>query len=571
MSENRESGKKRRRPIQQNPEPDTKDIREETEHPQEPLSEPELVNGIEHERRGGANQEPKAKNHSPALAVFACLELIIIGVLCVSIFMVKKNGWIDDSISLQSLFTTPIPTVEPTSSDCISPSPTMVQNTPTPTASPSKLTSTPESTEHRYVGYSNAYWSDDPQAVSCEVVISEDGRIIEVNVIKCDYYEGFKEYAISTIPDRIVSANSLDIDVKCGATMTANEIVYAVYDALVSGGADVALYLEGYPDKTIAPLYTPTPVPTPAPSPTLIPIQAEEESITVRGHGISAFSNDTVSCDVTVTSSGKIIDITVLSCDDTPGIMDSAITTIPNRIIASNSTDVDVECGATETAQAIVDAVNDALKNAGDFIQSSQKEQSKPDTIQSQFVPEWFTKDLFKNDDNFVVTIDDMEPRGFISVSTDNFNKLWQSDCYIKPDVYINNPDGFMDFPIMRITVYYSAKEWLFADEAIFKIGNRRYTFSDIGDSSNRTVNGSNINERMVILIGKENLKFIEDIYHSDGIIKLRLKGDKTYKDFELKAHTNKIISRMYEIMYNSGGFNDRYLNRISETKMTIQ
>lgn len=571
MSEDRESGKKRRRPIQQNPELDTKDIRDETEHPQEPLSDPELVNGIDHERRGGANQEPKAKNHSPALAVFACLELIIIGVLCVSIFMVKKNGWIDDSISLQSLFTTPIPTVEPTSSDCISPSPTMVQNTPTPTASPSKLTSTPESTEHRYVGYSNAYWSDDPQAVSCEVVISEDGRIIEVNVIKCDYYEGFKEYAISTIPDRIVSANSLDIDVKCGATMTANEIVYAVYDALVSGGADVALYLEGYPDKTIAPLYTPTPVPTPAPSPTLIPIQAEEESITVRGHGISAFSNDTVSCDVTVTSSGKIIDITVLPCNDTPGIMDSAITTIPNRIIASNSTDVDVECGATETAQAIVDAVNDALNSIEDEKLPDHHQQEESSSVQNPLVPEKFTMDLFRKDTDFIITEDDMEDRGCVSFDHKKFRNLWQYHYSIDPEVYILDYGGIMELPIMRISIKYYADEWLFADELIFKIGNKKYVFSDVGRYEDRTVSDGSIRERLVIVIDKDNIEFIQDIYNSNEIIKLRINGEKTYRDFELDMQFNKAIKKMYTILYNSGGLNDTYLSRFSGTKMTIR
>ena len=65
---------------------------------------------------------------------------------------------------------------------------------------------------------------------------------------------------------------------------------------------------------------------------------------------------------VKVTMDGdKIAKIEVLSHNETPGISDPAFKTIPDAIIAANSTQVDVATGATKTSEALIAAVNDAL------------------------------------------------------------------------------------------------------------------------------------------------------------------------------------------------------------------
>ena len=69
---------------------------------------------------------------------------------------------------------------------------------------------------------------------------------------------------------------------------------------------------------------------------------------------------------VKVTMDGdKIAKIEVLSHNETAGISDPAFKTLPDAIIAANSTQVDTVSGATKTSDALIAAVNDALAQAG--------------------------------------------------------------------------------------------------------------------------------------------------------------------------------------------------------------
>ena len=69
---------------------------------------------------------------------------------------------------------------------------------------------------------------------------------------------------------------------------------------------------------------------------------------------------------VKVTMDGdKIAKIEVLSHNETAGISDPAFKTLPDAIIAANSTQVDTVSGATKTSEALIAAVNDALAQAG--------------------------------------------------------------------------------------------------------------------------------------------------------------------------------------------------------------
>lgn len=63
-------------------------------------------------------------------------------------------------------------------------------------------------------------------------------------------------------------------------------------------------------------------------------------------------------------SNDIITSITVTSHNDTPGFTDMAIEEIPSKIIAIQSTSVDVVSGATYTSKGIINAVSDALSKA---------------------------------------------------------------------------------------------------------------------------------------------------------------------------------------------------------------
>ena len=69
---------------------------------------------------------------------------------------------------------------------------------------------------------------------------------------------------------------------------------------------------------------------------------------------------------VKVTVDGdKISKIEVLSHSETSGVSDPAFQTIPDAIIQAQSTDVELASGASFSSQGIIDAVKDALSQAG--------------------------------------------------------------------------------------------------------------------------------------------------------------------------------------------------------------
>ncbi|MBR6028891.1 MAG: FMN-binding protein [Clostridia bacterium] len=77
---------------------------------------------------------------------------------------------------------------------------------------------------------------------------------------------------------------------------------------------------------------------------------------------IGTASTDRGELKVKVTMDGdKIAKIEVLSSSETPGICDPAMNTIPQAIIDAQSTEVDAVTNATQTSNAIMEAVRDAL------------------------------------------------------------------------------------------------------------------------------------------------------------------------------------------------------------------
>ncbi len=93
---------------------------------------------------------------------------------------------------------------------------------------------------------------------------------------------------------------------------------------------------------------------------------AEEEALGPNeyiGVGVSEIGGE---IRVKVTMDGdRIAKIEVLSHGETPGISDPAFSTLPDAIIAANSTQVDCVSGATRTSEALIAAVNDALSKVG--------------------------------------------------------------------------------------------------------------------------------------------------------------------------------------------------------------
>jgi len=79
--------------------------------------------------------------------------------------------------------------------------------------------------------------------------------------------------------------------------------------------------------------------------------------------GESKGMNDIIRVEVTVKDS-VVSEVRVLSHSETAGISDPALKDIPQRIVQTNSPDVDVVSGATKTSNGIMEAVKIALESA---------------------------------------------------------------------------------------------------------------------------------------------------------------------------------------------------------------
>jgi len=145
-------------------------------------------------------------------------------------------------------------------------------------------------------------------------------KIVDVKAEGANETQGIGSNAIDQLPGKIVEANSADVEVVSGATITSNAIIEAVKSALASN-----------------------------------PAGGETLTGTAKGFG----------GDVTVQvvmSGGKIVDVKAEGANETQGIGSNAIDQLPGKIVEANSADVEVVSGATVTSNAIIEAVKSAIK-----------------------------------------------------------------------------------------------------------------------------------------------------------------------------------------------------------------
>ena len=164
-------------------------------------------------------------------------------------------------------------------------------------------------------------------------VTVKDGKIAKVEVGENSETEGIGSKAIEQLPDAIVKANGTEgVDAVSGASVTSKAIFTAVEDCLnqAKGGTDAAA-------ATMA---------------------DGEYKASAKGMG------GDVPVTVTV-KDGKIAKVEVGENSETDGIGSKAIEQLPDAIVKANGTEgVDAVSGASVTAKAIFDAVNDCMDQA---------------------------------------------------------------------------------------------------------------------------------------------------------------------------------------------------------------
>lgn len=162
-------------------------------------------------------------------------------------------------------------------------------------------------------------------------------EIVAIDVSHTDT-PGIANPAIETVRSNILSAQNVDVDGKSGATVTVNAVKEAVARALHEAGWSESRIGMALPE-----------VPT------------IEPDVTYSGTAESYGGPLTVTVGL---KDGEIVTIEV-EHEDTPGIARPVINEIRNAVISAQSADVDLISGATVTSRALVEAISEALTEAG--------------------------------------------------------------------------------------------------------------------------------------------------------------------------------------------------------------
>ena len=180
--------------------------------------------------------------------------------------------------------------------------------------------------------------------VSVEI---KDKKIVAIDVLSVEADdEAFFNRAKAVI-DRIIDAQSLDVDVVSGATYSSNGIIDAVKNALTGEVSETNPVAEN----------------TGAGSTTIGQVEDASEYKDGVYYGTGTGFGGPLTVKVTV-SGGKIASIEITETSDGSSFVQKA-SSIISKIIATQSTNVDTVSGATYSSVGIIEAVRNALSQAG--------------------------------------------------------------------------------------------------------------------------------------------------------------------------------------------------------------
>lgn len=178
------------------------------------------------------------------------------------------------------------------------------------------------------------------------------GKIASITIVSNQDTAAYFSRA-RVLTQRIISAQSTNVDTVSGATFSSRGIIEAVRSALSRASGNKV---------TDVPTATPSPSPTPIPS---VTAAAGYNDGTYEGSGLG-FLNGTTRLRVTI-SNNKITGITVISTEDTEEYFTKARAILTNMVAAdsiADSLNVDSVSGATFSSRGIIQAVRNAVEQA---------------------------------------------------------------------------------------------------------------------------------------------------------------------------------------------------------------
>lgn len=182
--------------------------------------------------------------------------------------------------------------------------------------------------------------------VSVEI---KDKKITAINILDVEADDDAFFNRAKGVIDKIISSQSLDVDVVSGATYSSRGIISAVKNALT-----------GEKDSSESPGTSAAASPSGSTSVGYVQESGSYRDGTYYGTGTGFGGQMTVQVDI---SGGKIVSIQITQHNDGSSYIQKASGLISN-IIASQSTNVDTVSGATYSSVGIIQAVRNALSQA---------------------------------------------------------------------------------------------------------------------------------------------------------------------------------------------------------------
>lgn len=178
-----------------------------------------------------------------------------------------------------------------------------------------------------------------------------DKKIVSIDILSASDDEAFFNRAKGVI-DRIISSQSLDVDVVSGATYSSNGIIGAVKNAL-TGEKDNGVTGKSKQESTSESDSTSTEI-------TAVQDASAYKDGTYYGTGKGFAGSIKVKVDI---AGGKIASISIVSTKDGDSYVKSA-SSLLDTIVEKQSTNVDTVSGATFSSRGIIAAVRSALSQA---------------------------------------------------------------------------------------------------------------------------------------------------------------------------------------------------------------
>lgn len=180
------------------------------------------------------------------------------------------------------------------------------------------------------------------------------------------------------------------------------------------------------------------------------------------------------------------------------------------------------------------------------------------------FASDGFNKSVFDNATDVYVVKDDMT--GDFIVTSES---LLGSNSLITPISGNGHVNAYLvagvtdDLNMISFSINYYADDWAFINKVIFKIGTKRYTFSNL-DVKRSVQKNATISENCNFEISSKSLPMMSDfIEHRDEEIKVRLQGQSRNVDFILTDAMKNGIINIWNLYVAGGGTSHSSMEKI--------